>query len=115
MTIKEKRELEVMLAESGIGDETAYVNACEAQDREQAEWAARRIRDRLLKDSDKAMALDRVMPEAPSGTIFSNWLPWLRDFVNILHNNWATYRQALRDLPTQQGWPFDINWPQKPE
>ena len=28
---------------------------------------------------------------------------------------WAAYRQALRDIPTQEGFPFDIEWPQKPE
>jgi DUF438 domain-containing protein len=27
---------------------------------------------------------------------------------------WATYRQALRDLPTQEGFPWDITWPKKP-
>jgi hypothetical protein len=28
---------------------------------------------------------------------------------------WATYRQALRDVPTQAGFPYDITWPSKPE
>jgi len=27
---------------------------------------------------------------------------------------WATYRQALRDLPQQAGFPVTINWPVKP-
>jgi len=27
---------------------------------------------------------------------------------------WAIYRQALRDLPTQEGFPLDITWPEKP-
>ena len=27
---------------------------------------------------------------------------------------WATYRQSLRDLPTQTGFPDDITWPTKP-
>lgn len=27
---------------------------------------------------------------------------------------WATYRQALRDLPQQAGFPTIINWPVKP-
>lgn len=27
---------------------------------------------------------------------------------------WATYRQALRDLPEQEGFPFDITWPVPP-
>lgn len=28
---------------------------------------------------------------------------------------WATYRQALRDIPQQAGFPTDITWPTKPE
>lgn len=27
---------------------------------------------------------------------------------------WATYRQALRDIPQQAGFPTDIAWPTKP-
>jgi len=27
---------------------------------------------------------------------------------------WATYRQALRDVPEQAGFPTDISWPQPP-
>lgn len=28
---------------------------------------------------------------------------------------WATYRQALRDVPLQSGFPWSINWPTQPE
>ena len=28
---------------------------------------------------------------------------------------WAVYRQQLRDVTTQQGFPWDISWPQEPE
>jgi len=27
----------------------------------------------------------------------------------------ATYRQALRDVPQQAGFPDDVTWPMKPE
>jgi len=27
---------------------------------------------------------------------------------------WATYRQALRDIPSQSGYPFDVIWPTPP-
>tara|TARA_B110000503_G_scaffold123122_1_gene188443 strand:- start:195 stop:572 length:378 start_codon:yes stop_codon:yes gene_type:complete len=27
----------------------------------------------------------------------------------------TAYRQALRDITSQSGWPFDITWPTKPE
>ena len=28
---------------------------------------------------------------------------------------WATYRQALRDVPTQSGFPWSVTWPAQPE
>jgi hypothetical protein len=28
---------------------------------------------------------------------------------------WATYRQALRDITAQDGFPWSVNWPAKPE
>lgn len=28
---------------------------------------------------------------------------------------WAAYRQALRDVPAQEGFPWTIDWPIKPE
>lgn len=28
--------------------------------------------------------------------------------------SWAVYRQALRDIPTQAGFPWNITWPVKP-
>lgn len=29
-------------------------------------------------------------------------------------STWATYRTALRDLPTTDGWPHNITWPTEP-
>lgn len=29
-------------------------------------------------------------------------------------STWAVYRQALRDLPSQAGFPHDVTWPTKP-
>ena len=28
--------------------------------------------------------------------------------------DWATYRQALRDVPTQEGFPYTVTWPEEP-
>lgn len=28
---------------------------------------------------------------------------------------WKTYRQALRDIPAQSGFPTNVTWPTKPE
>ena len=28
--------------------------------------------------------------------------------------DWQTYRQALRDVPTQEGFPWSVTWPEQP-
>ena len=36
------------------------------------------------------------------------------DLTDDKKAEWKTYRQALRDLPDQSGFPWDITWPTKP-
>jgi hypothetical protein len=38
-----------------------------------------------------------------------------KDIADAVSTPWATYRQALRDLPAQPGFPWDVQWPTKPE
>lgn len=54
--------------------------------------AARVKRNRLLKFSDWTQ-----VPDAP-----------------VNQQDWATYRQALRDITLQDGFPENINWPTEP-
>jgi hypothetical protein len=95
--------------------QAAYQAAVEEQDEDRAAELARKIRNKLLVSSDKECVLDKILPEAPSGTSFIAWLTWLRDLAGIRANSWGVYRQALRDLTTQAGFPFDIVWPDRPE
>lgn len=44
---------------------------------------------------------------------FSDWTQIADAPVNQLV--WATYRQALRDIPQQDGFPHNVTWPSKPE
>jgi hypothetical protein len=37
------------------------------------------------------------------------------DVPQAIKDKWATYRQALRDVPQQAGFPDNIQWPVKPE
>ena len=50
-------------------------------------------RDRLLAETDWTQAAD--IPQATK-------------------DKWAPYRQALRDVPNQAGFPFEVVWPIKP-
>jgi len=34
--------------------------------------------------------------------------------IQPVQQQWATYRQALRDIPTQTGYPFNVVWPTSP-
>jgi len=38
-----------------------------------------------------------------------------RVLPDVLNSDiWKTYRQALRDIPTQTGFPNDVVWPEQP-
>lgn len=52
----------------------------------------REKRDKLLRQSDWTQLSDTPIDTAA----------------------WAVYRQALRDLPSQDGFPYNITWPTKP-
>ena len=37
-----------------------------------------------------------------------------KDIPDAISNPWAAYRQLLRDLPNQEGFPTNIEWPVLP-
>lgn len=65
------------------------------KDEEQAK-SVRADRDRRLAESDWTQVADVPFSEAKKA-------------------EWAAYRQALRDVPTQAGFPWNVEWPVKPE
>lgn len=38
-----------------------------------------------------------------------------KDIPDAVSQPWAVYRQALRDVPQQAGFPWDVQWPAQPE
>lgn len=44
----------------------------------------------------------------------SDWTQ-VKDIPESVSTAWATYRQLLRDIPQQQGFPTDVSWPVKPQ
>ena len=46
--------------------------------------------------------------------IVSNALRW-NDMTDAKRTEWTNYRQALLDVPAQEGYPDNITWPTKPE
>ena len=79
------------------GETTAVEQEAAYKAQKDTEFAksARDSRDNLLAECDwlvvKALELSQAVPA-----------------------EWVAYRQALRDLPQQEGFPVTINWPVKP-
>lgn len=38
-----------------------------------------------------------------------------KDISDNISTAWAVYRQALRDVPAQAGFPWEVQWPAQPE
>ena len=69
-------------------DEIATFNSDIAAQKNEA---VRNQRDSLLQQSDVYALADRIT------------------------DAWTAYRQALRDIPSQAGFPASVTWPTKPE
>ena len=86
----------------------AYEQAVSDNDADRAAEMARKIRNRMLDKSDAQMSLDRI------GLNTSNATAFLTSLKNIFDNDWAVYRQHLRDITAQEGFPFNIDWGTSP-
>ena len=71
-------------------------------------------RDELLKASDERMCLDRINLSPSTGTTFVSWLEFLKGLASAIGGAWAQYRQALRDIPAQPGFPYSVEFPKPP-
>lgn len=93
----------------------AYETAVKEQDKDRAAELARKIRNKLLDASDKYCTFDKILPATPEGTNFTDWLEWLKSLAQVASGAWGKYRQALRDLTEQPGFPFEVTFPVPPE
>lgn len=87
----------------------AYEQAVVDNDADRASELARKIRNHLLDKSDAQMSLDRIGLNTSTTTAF------LTSLKNIFNNDWAVYRQHLRDITAQDGFPFNIDWGVPPD
>lgn len=74
-----------------------YVPPTEEEIRAEKAAEVTLLRNQLLVESDVYVLPDR-------------WYLYSEE----VKQNWATYRQALRDIPEQTGFPFEVVWPVKP-
>jgi len=78
-----------------VYDGKTFINPNEKTEAQIAEEHAedvRKKRNALLLESDWTQVLDAPIDQAA----------------------WATYRQALRDITAQEGFPHNVTWPTKP-
>lgn len=76
-------------------------------------------RDELLIETDKEMVLDRLQLNMPEDITMTNIVSGIKEFFTslkeIFTSDMAKYRQSLRDIPQQPGFPYDVVWPEKPK
>ena len=107
------------LGEIISGNLDGWIAAAAKAERDEAAAAVRAVRDRLLSESDAHMLLDRMGLDLPDTITTTTMLKVFKEFIAALKaavsGDWAKYRQALREIPNQPGFPFEIDWPDKPE
>lgn len=78
-------------------EEIAYLNSTrlefEQEQQSRQDNFVRQERDKKLIESDWTQVIDAPVDQAA----------------------WATYRQTLRDIPSQAGFPNEVTWPTEPE
>lgn len=119
---EDERERELLEFQANVGEDNEkspmldfIAMAVRRGDMDIAAKLIRKRRNALLARSDSQMSLDRLNLTMPKGLLFSDWLKFFQQIAQMLTGDWAKYRQALRDIPQQEGFPFNITWPDKPE
>lgn len=80
--------------------------------REKLRWETAFTIRPLTKAEIEAKA-DEVRAQRNNKLARSDWTQG-KDIPDSVSTPWATYRQELRDLTAQKGFPFNVVWPQEP-
>lgn len=96
-----------------------WLELAKTTDYEKVAQEVRLKRNELLASCDNKMALDRLGLTLPDNITATTLLKAVKDFFggikNVLTGDWAKYRQDLRDITKQEGFPYDVEFPEKPE
>ena len=76
----------------------------------------------IVRDATQEELEIRINAESENQRFYRNKLLLASDFFNVIDSpltetkkqEYIIYRQALRDITSQEGFPFNIQWPQKP-
>ena len=83
----------IPFSEEELAEHNANITAWEASADDRAAVEVRKERDAKLAATDWTQVAD----------------------VLVDKTTWATYRQSLRDVPSQSGFPNEVTWPTEPE
>lgn len=109
------RRFDPNLEQRILSDKKSWFDVAKKRDYEETAKKVRSKRNEMLAESDKEMCLDRLGVAQPSGSAFSDWLAFLQRISSVMFGEMARYRQELRDITKQQGFPYDVKFPEKPE
>ncbi len=114
MTVRNRADLEKDI--SNNYDE--WLKKAKQIERDELAAEVRAKRDALLADTDKDFVLDRINLNIPEKVTASTMLNAVKDIFAVLGSvcsgEMAKYRQALRDIPQQVGFPYNVKFPAKP-
>lgn len=65
----------------------------------------------LISEVDQPFTVDEILDQRERLLSATDWMA-LSD--NTMTPEWAAYRQALRDITEQTGFPYSVTWPTKP-
>lgn len=92
-------------------DYAAWLERAKSENYEKKAAEIRAKRDKLLSDTDKEMCIDRILKGMSSISTTS----LTAKLKELNAGELAAYRQALRDIPQQEGFPFNVIFPVKPD
>ena len=87
---------------------TKYVLGPIFTDNENQTAAEQEAAYKAIRDAEQGEGIRRSRNQMLSET---DWTQLEDSPVN--KTAWATYRQALRDIPAQEGFPWNVQWPEK--
>lgn len=77
----------------------------------EAEETARDAEEQAWSDGANDRAAVQVREERDAKLAATDWMA---NSDVTMASAWTTYRQGLRDVPAQSGFPTNITWPTKP-
>lgn len=89
---------------------TKYIVGPVFTDNEEGTAAEQEVAYKARKDAEQAA---NVRADRDQRLAKSDWTQVADAPVD--KQAWATYRQALRDVPSQAGFPWNVQWPAQPE